>query len=138
MFLFAVGSVCVATLPSILPDAHAQATEEQPAAKISVSSATYGLNCGANYANNASDYLRRACDGKRSCSYPVADAAALIGDHCPGTPKNFDFTYVCGDEEKTGLVHGESVGKTAFLTCARPHVEPKTEKGQELVKKTKK
>ncbi len=88
-------------------------------ATIEVSEASYGLNRGNNQAGNATDYVKKACDGKRSCSFPVQNAAGKIGDHFPGKTKDFDVTYICGDEQKTVNVPGEAVGKSAFLTCAK-------------------
>ena len=89
----------------------------QSGATIDVSEASYGLNCRNDAAGNATEYVAEACNGKRSCSFPVQNAAGKIGDHCPGVKKEFVVTYVCGDREKKVRVAGEAVGKTAFLTC---------------------
>jgi hypothetical protein len=86
---------------------------------IDVSEASYGLNRMNNAAGNATQYLKESCDGKTSCSFPVSKAASKIGDHAPGQTKDFDYVYVCGNEEKKGHVEGEAVGKTAFLTCGK-------------------
>lgn len=101
--------------------AHANSTlppHNQGDDKIAVSDASYGVNCRNDQAGNATDFVKSDCDGKRSCSFPVQHAAGKIGDNCPGTKKDFDWTYVCGDKEKKGHLDGEANGKTAFLTCA--------------------
>jgi hypothetical protein len=86
--------------------------------RIDVSDATYALNCRNDYSGNATEVVQTTCNGKRSCSFRVQDAAQTIGDPCVGTRKTFDVTYVCGDKEKKVHVTGEAVGRTAFLTCA--------------------
>jgi hypothetical protein len=99
-------------------------TLEESENTSNVYEASYGRNCRADQSGNATqfvrDYVTQNCAGKESCSIPVQEAAASkIGDHCPGVPKDFDVTYVCGNEEKTTHVPGESTGKTAFITCAK-------------------
>ena len=96
------------------------AAKPSPASRtISVSEASYGLNRGNNQAGNATDFVKRACDGEPICLFSVAKAASQIGDHFPGQTKDFDVTYLCGDESKTAHVDGESVGQAATLTCVR-------------------
>jgi hypothetical protein len=90
---------------------------EDTGIRIAVATASYGLNCRNDAAGNATLYLKTGCDGKDICSFPVQDAAGKIGDHCPGTQKEFIVTYTCGSKEKTLRVDKEAVGKTAFLTC---------------------
>ena len=85
---------------------------------IEVSTASYGLNCSTAAEGNATPYVKKACDGKRSCSFAVRDAASNIGDHCPGVPKDFRVTYVCdGGRENSAFVSPEAAGATAFLIC---------------------
>jgi hypothetical protein len=90
---------------------------ESPQATIEVSTASYGLNCSNAAEGNATPYVAKACDGKRSCSFAVRDAASNIGDYCPGVPKDFRVTYVCGDRENSAFVSPEAAGATAFLIC---------------------
>lgn len=51
-------------------------------------------------AGNATKIVKKACNGKHSCSFSVRKAAEQIGDYCPGVKKTFEYTYVCVDEEK--------------------------------------
>jgi hypothetical protein len=85
---------------------------------VDVTSATYGSNCPGQVPGNATDIAHNACKDKVTCSFQVQDAAGVIGDHCVGTPKTFDATYLCGDEEKKVHVTGPSEEKTALMSCS--------------------
>jgi hypothetical protein len=80
-----------------------------------VSEATYGLNCNSDHAGNLTQEMKKACDGKKVCSFAIARPPSYV---CFDPKADFDFTYVCGQTEKTGHVTGESAGDTAFLTCS--------------------
>jgi hypothetical protein len=84
---------------------------------IEVSSASYGLNSSKSALGNATEYLKSACDAKRSCIFAVKDAASAIGNSALGKSKDFDFVYRCGDKEKKGHIDGDSTGKALLLTC---------------------
>ena len=105
-----MGTLCVMTFYL--------STSSQTERNIEVSEASYGLNCQNNAAGNATEVVKTKCDGKVSCSFTVSEAAQTIGDHCPGTPKTFDVTFKCGDDERNAHVTGEAVGKTVYLTCS--------------------
>ncbi len=90
---------------------------ESPQATIEVSTASYGLNCSNAAEGNATPYVKKTCDGKHTCSFAVRDAASNIGDQCPGVPKDFRVTYVCGGLENSAFVSPEAAGGTAFLMC---------------------
>jgi hypothetical protein len=90
----------------------------QPKPTIEVSSASYGLNVSNRALGNATEYVKSACDAKRSCSFAVKCAANAIADPTSGKPKNFDFVYRCGDRVKKGHIDGDSTDKTVLLTCA--------------------
>jgi hypothetical protein len=96
-----------------------QSSQQESGPTIDVSEASYGKNRGNNQTGNATQYVKRACNGKRTCAFAVQNAAGQIGDHSPGQTKDFDVTYLCGDDLKETHVEGESVGKTALLTCAK-------------------
>ncbi len=108
----------VAESPQTTIEVLPQATiEVSPRASIQVSTASYGLNCSNAAEGNATPYVKKACDGKRSCSFAVQDAASNISDPCPGVPKDFRVTYVCVDMENSAFVSPEAAGNTAFLIC---------------------
>jgi hypothetical protein len=85
---------------------------------IEVSSASYGLNVSDRALGNATEYVKSACDAKRSCNFAVKCAASAIADPASGKSKNFDFVYRCGNRVKKGHIDGDSTGKTVLLTCA--------------------
>jgi hypothetical protein len=85
---------------------------------IEVSSATYGLNSSKSGLGNATEYIKSACDAKRSCIFAVKNVASAIADSALGKSKDFDFVYRCGDKVKKGHIDGDSTGKAVLLTCA--------------------
>ena len=85
---------------------------------IEVASASYGLNSSNRALGNATEYVKSACDAKRSCIVAVKCAANAIADPAPGKSKNFDFVYRCGDRVKEGHIEGDSTNKSVLLTCA--------------------
>ena len=85
---------------------------------IDVSCASYGLNSTERALGNATEYVKSACDAKRSCNVAVKDAASAIADPALGQSKDFDFVYRCGDRVKRGHIAGDSTHKIVLLTCA--------------------
>lgn len=59
---------------------------------IQVTSATYGLNCGAP-SGNATWSVAPACNGLTSCSYTVK--YQTLGDPAPGCAKDFRASWTC-------------------------------------------
>ena len=90
--------------------------QDKPA--IEVSSASYGINTTRRASGNATDYVKSACDGKRSCQISVKDLASKITDPSPGKAKDFQFVYRCGDRRKRGRIEADATDKTALLSCA--------------------
>jgi hypothetical protein len=89
-----------------------------PPAGIYVTSATYGLNCGAK-SGNATDRLADACNGEQSCDYRVD--VASFGDPKPGCAKAFTAQYVCapGSIRFTKNLPGEAgLGSHLVIDCA--------------------
>lgn len=89
--------------------------QQQPT--IHVSSASYGLNVDKRAAGNATKCLSSACDGKRSCTFAIRDAAKAAKDSTPYKYKDFDFVYRCGEKVKEGHI-SNSHSKTILLSCA--------------------
>jgi hypothetical protein len=85
---------------------------------ISVTSATYGRNCGAPR-GNATMFLAAACDGKRACDYTVS--VDVLGDPANGCGKDFVAEYECKprDTKHTEMLEGEAgLGKVLSLRCS--------------------
>jgi hypothetical protein len=90
--------------------------QEKPG--IEVSSASYGLNVSRHAAGNATDYVKSACNEKRSCQVAVKDIASKVADPGPGKSKDFEFVYRCGGKRKRGRLEPEAADKIALLSCA--------------------
>jgi hypothetical protein len=87
------------------------------ASTINVTSATYGLNCGAML-GNATDSLGVACNGLTECTYTID--YRIIGDPVPGCGKDYRAEYTClGDPTvRSASVGGESgYGSQIVLSC---------------------
>lgn len=83
-------------------------------ADIRVTDANYGDNCGGPSAHVLEE-LRQQCAGMPSCTYSVS--RALLGDPCPGTPKDFSVSWSCGGSAMQMSIPGEAVGQEAQLIC---------------------
>ena len=84
---------------------------------IQVSTASYGLNVDKHAAGNVTKCLSSACNGKRSCTFAVKDAAKAAKDTTPYKYKDFDFVYRCGNQVKEGHI-SNSHSKIILLSCA--------------------
>ena len=85
-----------------------------------ITSATYGLNCGAP-AGNATRDLGALCNGKDRCDYAVQ--VTKFGDPKQGCAKGFTAEYTCapGAVRFTKRLLGESgLGAHLLLDCAAP------------------
>jgi peptidoglycan/LPS O-acetylase OafA/YrhL len=104
------------------------AVAKSPTNGIQITSATYGLNCGAK-AGNATRVLGRACDGMDTCDYRL-DLVNLGGDPAGGCAKDFSAAYVCvpGNAPFTKNVPPEAgLGSRLLLRCpAQPARDPAT------------
>lgn len=96
----------------------AAASYAQDKPVMEVTSASYGLNTTRRASGNATDYVKSACDGKRSCQISVKDLSSKIADPSPGKPKDFQFVYRCGSFRKHGRIEPDATDKTALLSCA--------------------
>ena len=112
-FRFSVAAVWVAVAAALAPASYAQ---DKPV--MEVTSASYGLNTTRRASGNATDYVKSACDGKRSCQISVKDLSSKITDPSPGKPKDFQFVYRCGGVRKYGRIEADATDKTALLSCA--------------------
>ena len=86
------------------------------AAQIQVTSANYGLNCGAPR-DNAKAAVAVACDGKWRCEYTVD--FHVLGDPAPGCAKTFDAEWACaagGAHKQTELPAEAGQGSRAVLS----------------------
>ena len=98
-------------------DSQKQPEEALPQSGISISSATYGKNCGAP-AGNSTKHLRTACDGKDTCPYNVD--VSVLGDPAAGCSKDFSVAYICLPSKKSRelALPGEAgFGTIAALSC---------------------
>lgn len=115
----AVGLVALPALCAVLLIGlpYLQANEEDPGTGLKLISATYGANCGAKL-GNATQSVKRTCNGKESCSYKVD--VTVLGDPAGGCAKSFIVEYTCGtDGRRTGEAPAEAgFGSQVFLTCA--------------------
>jgi hypothetical protein len=100
----------------VLTIASVSLAQEKPV--IQVLSASYGLNTMHRAGGNATEYVKSACDGKRSCQISVKDLASKITDPSPGKAKDFQFVYRCGNHSKRGHFDADAADKTALLSCA--------------------
>ena len=86
-----------------------------PTRGIWVKTATYGGNCANVAPGNASDAVRRACNGKMKCNFKVD--VGRLGDPANGCAKDFVALYQCGAKTSSSVrVHGEANGKTVALS----------------------
>jgi hypothetical protein len=101
MFLIAL----VAALPTV-------ATAQQ----VAVVTASYGQNCSAQNADNATADLRSRCDGKRVCPYTVD--ASHYGGPSPTCKGAFAARWNCGGNKfKRGAINPESNGRSISVSC---------------------
>jgi hypothetical protein len=105
------------TLRSLVIVPHLVAKEAYQHRGISVTSATYGGNCGAPH-GNATLNIGASCNGKTECAYTVK--VERLGDPANGCGKDFTVSYFC--ESEATLRHEElageaGLGKVANLTC---------------------
>ena len=98
-----------ALLINRLPDAGDKST-------ILVVSATYGENVKAP-AGNATDKLRRACNGREACEYRVD--VNILGDPAGGVGKNFMVEYECPHIMKPvrEVIPAEAHNRKIVLDC---------------------
>jgi hypothetical protein len=85
-----------------------------PEARITISFASYGANCGPSARNNATSALAQLCNGKGECTFTVS-----LGDPAPGCAKSLFGEYRCGIDSKVILVPAEAGGKTVTLRCGQ-------------------
>lgn len=91
--------------------------DERASSSIRVLAATYGRNCGAQYANATRD-LATLCDGKAMCEYTIV--TRTIGDPAYGCAKDYFAEWQCGNNPQRGsLSVGPEAGNgtTIVLTC---------------------
>jgi hypothetical protein len=84
---------------------------------ISVTSATYGGNCGAP-AGNVTSQLAAACNGRTTCSYTID--YRVLGDPAPGCAKNYVAQWKCGTNPTVRSVTAPAeagFGSVVTLTC---------------------
>jgi hypothetical protein len=83
---------------------------------ITVTSATYGGNCGAP-SGNATGYVAGQCNGELGCSVFVGNS--VLGDPVFGCPKDFVVEYSCSGLGARSVSHGPVVNEnyTVTLTC---------------------
>jgi hypothetical protein len=82
---------------------------------MTITNATYGGNCNAALAGNATTSIGTACDGLSSCSYLVT--TDVLGDPAGGCAKTFVVDYTCGGGTLTYTVNPEASGQTAVFSC---------------------
>lgn len=96
----------------------APAAETGAPGRILVDSATYGASCGQKD-SNATESLRRLCDGLPRCEIAL-DAAALIGaDPAPACDKDLEVSWSCnGSLPGRNTLHVMPETGLAILACA--------------------
>jgi len=84
--------------------------------RIRVLDATYGGNAGA-WRGNATNHVRRACDGRASCDYQIL--VQNLGDPSPGRQKDFEVQYTCNDGSRPqrAYVRPEANRQRVRLSC---------------------
>jgi hypothetical protein len=89
----------------------------QATGPITVTSATYGGNCGQPK-GNVTGFLASACNGKSSCDYEIH--WETIGDPAFGCQKDFSVEWTCGPgiNLSTGAAAEAGYGSVVSLGCA--------------------
>ena len=84
--------------------------------KITIVSATYGLNCGAPQ-GNATSHITQACsNASTKCDYRID--VINLGDPKPGCAKAFEVQYQCaGGATQTVTAPPEANTTTVTLQC---------------------
>lgn len=84
---------------------------------LTITSATYGENCGAP-SGNVTSFVGASCSGRDICDYKVNPQ--VTGDPARGCQKDLRIAYTCSDgEQKLAFVAAEaSRGQAAALSCA--------------------
>jgi hypothetical protein len=85
-------------------------------ANISITSATYGLNCGASI-GNTTERVGAACDGRASCRYIVNHKR--LGDPAALCAKDFTVEYRCqdGSEHEAKIPAEAGFGAVIEIEC---------------------
>ena len=88
---------------------------------IQVVSATYGASCGAT-AGNATQDLKRNCDGQETCDYTVD--FKILGDPKPACSKDYEARWTCGTNSEVHVAKlpaEAGFGGKVHLSCeAKP------------------
>ncbi len=86
------------------------------AQQVTVVTASYGQNCSAQNADNATADLRSQCDNKRVCPYVVD--ASRYGNPSPACKRAFAARWSCGGNKfKRGAINPEANGKSITVSC---------------------
>ena len=100
------------------PPRYGQPAHEQPGygqvhgpLTIRVTGASYG----AGRQCDATQALRRACDGHRSCAVGVSNN--LCGDPVPGTRKGISVEYFCEGHDGGGRRASAPENRDVYLSC---------------------
>eukprot|EP00486_Rosalina_sp_Unknown_P009645 CAMPEP_0201589628 /NCGR_PEP_ID=MMETSP0190_2-20130828/169015_1 /ASSEMBLY_ACC=CAM_ASM_000263 /TAXON_ID=37353 /ORGANISM="Rosalina sp." /LENGTH=186 /DNA_ID=CAMNT_0048044203 /DNA_START=103 /DNA_END=659 /DNA_ORIENTATION=+ len=79
--------------------------------KIGILGAIYGGNC-PNGGYRLDESMKKACDGKSSCSYTVN--YRVVGDACPFVAKDFFYGYTC--QAPGSQSNGEGRGNVGYIS----------------------
>jgi LruC domain-containing protein len=84
---------------------------------ITVTSATYGANCGRP-TGNVTASVASTCNGRTSCSVFVSNS--VFGDPAPGCPKAFVASYTCSNGGSYTGSHGAVGGENYHVNLSCP------------------